>query len=251
MINLLGTIRKLREAPKLEPVTLEIAGREVKLSFRRNAKCKRMVLRLTADGAGAVITLSPRASKAEALRFAETSKPWLIKTMEKRVRPVPFAHAHQILFNGQLHTIVATGGRRGVITYGPEPLTIWVPGDEAHVARRLSDWLKAQANEKLQQTSQDYATAMQTKFRKLTIRDQKSRWGSCSATGDLSYSWRLILAPPEVLDYVAAHEVAHLKEMNHGPSFWRLVVTHCKTAKQARRWLREHGRELHSYGAAI
>ena len=249
MISLLGTIRKLREAPKLDPVILELDGREVKLSFRRNAKCKRMVLRLTADGAGAVITLSPRASNADALRFAESSKPWLIKTMEKRIPPVPFAHDHRVLFNGQLHTIKAIGGRRGLVTYEPEQLLISVPGDAAHVARRLADWLKAQAKEKLQQTSQDYAAAMQTKFRKLTIRDQKSRWGSCSATGDLSYSWRLILAPPEVLDYVAAHEVAHLKEMNHGPRFWRLVVTHCKTAKQARRWLRDYGRELHRYGS--
>ncbi len=251
MISLLGTIRKLREAPKLDPVILEIEGREVKLSFRRNAKCKRMVLRLTADGAGAVITLSPRASKAEALRFAETSKPWLIKTMEKRSLPVPFAHDHKILFQGQLHTIKATGGRRGLIAYEPQELTISVPGDAAHVARRLSDWLKVQAKEKLHQTSQDYAAAMQAKFRKLTIRDQKSRWGSCSATGDLSYSWRLVLAPPEVLDYVVAHEVAHLKEMNHGPRFWRLVVTHCKSAKQARRWLCDHGRELHRYGSSL
>lgn len=249
MIGLLGTIRKLREAPKLEPVSLDLEGREVKLSFRRNAKCKRMVLRLSTDGTGAVITLPPRASKAEALRFAETSKPWLIKTLEKRVPPVLFAHEQQLLFNGQLHTISATGGRRGLIAYDADQLLISVPGDTAHVARRLSDWLKAQAKEKLQKASQDYAVAMQTKFRKLTIRDQKSRWGSCSATGDLSYSWRLILAPPEVLDYVAAHEVAHLKEMNHGPRFWRLVVTHCKTAKQARRWLSEHGRELHRYGA--
>ncbi len=248
MISLLGTIRKLREAPKLDPIILDLEGREVKLSFRRNTKCKRMVLRLTADGAGAVITLSPRTSRAEALRFAETSKLWLIKTMEKRVPPVPFAHDHKILFNGQLHTIKAIGGRRGLIACESDQLAILVPGDASHVTRRLSDWLKVQAKEKLQQASQEYATAMQTKFRKLTIRDQKSRWGSCSATGDLSYSWRLILAPPEVLDYVAAHEVAHLKEMNHGPSFWRLVVTHCKTAKQARRWLRDHGRELHRYG---
>ncbi len=250
MISLLGTLRKLREAPKLEPVTLEIEGREVKLSFRRNARCKRMVLRLTSDGMGAVITLSPRASKVEALRFAETSKPWLIKTMEKRSPSVPFADDHKILFQGQLHIIKATGGRRGLIAYEQNELIISVPGEAAHVSRRLKDWLKAQAQAKLQQASQDYAAAMQAQFRKLTIRDQKSRWGSCSAAGDLSYSWRLILAPPEVLDYVAAHEVAHLKEMNHGPRFWRLVVTHCKTAKQARRWLRDHGRELHRYGVS-
>jgi len=86
---------------------------------------------------------------------------------------------------------------------------------------------------------------METKFSRLTIRDQKSRWGSCSASGALSYSWRLVLAPPSVLDYVAAHEVAHLREMNHGPKFWRLVLTHCAHSRQAKEWLKRNGRELH------
>ena len=249
MISLLGSLAHFRKAPKLEPKTLLVDGEDVPLTFKRNARCKRMVLRLSPDGAGVVMTLSPRTSVAEALRFAETSKSWIAQTMAKRSPRVAFADCNQILFQGQVCTIKATGGRRGLVTYSSEESVIYVPGEVAHLPRRLGDWLKVQAKTKLQEVSQIYAAAMQTKFQKLTIRDQKSRWGSCSATGELSYSWRLILAPPHVLDYVAAHEVAHLKEMNHGPRFWRLVICHCLDAKQARNWLRTHGKELHRYGS--
>lgn len=245
MINLLSSLKLLREAPKPEPSTIDIDGRNIAVAFKRNARCKRMVLRLSVDGAGVVITLPPRASLAAALRFAETSKPWIARTMRGRPQQVTFQHQQTIMFQGVARTIVATGGKRGLITL--TECEVHVPGDAAHVARRLADWLKLQAKTELSKTSKYYASLMQTKFNKLTLRDQTTRWGSCSASGDLSYSWRLVLAPSFVLDYVAAHEVAHLREMNHGPRFWRLVITHCAHAKEARNWLRLHGRELHRY----
>ena len=245
MINLLTSLKLLRERPKPEPSTIEIEGRSMSVAFKRNARCKRMVLRLSADGASVVITLPPRASLATALRFAETSKPWISRTLRGRLPRVQFQHAHTIMFQGAPKTIVETGGKRGLILL--TDTEIHVPGDAAHVPRRLADWLKLQAKVELTKTSQLYAGLMQAKFNRLTLRDQTTRWGSCSATGDLSYSWRLILAPSFVLDYVAAHEVAHLSEMNHGPRFWRLVITHCKHAREARNWLRLHGRELHRY----
>jgi predicted metal-dependent hydrolase len=248
MISLLGSLNALRQAKPPEPRVLTVAGRTLPLSFKRKAKCRRMVLRLTPDGQGIVMTLPNATTLSQALRFAETSIPWIEGALAKRPTTIAFQNDSKILFQGKPCAIKATGGRRGFVTYSSEDASICVPGELAHVPRRLTDWLKAQAKVKLHDVSQNYATAMQTKFRKLTVRDQKSRWGSCSATGDLSYSWRLILAPPEVLDYVAAHEVAHLKEMNHGPRFWRLVITHCKKAKEARSWLRDHGRELHRYG---
>jgi predicted metal-dependent hydrolase len=95
-----------------------------------------------------------------------------------------------------------------------------------------------------------YAARMNVDFASITVRDTSSRWGSCSTTRALSYSWRLIMAPPFVLDYVAAHEVAHLLEMNHGRAFWTLVEAHCARAGEARRWLKAHGRALHRYAAA-
>ncbi len=245
MINLLRGLQALRPVPKLAPKVITINGVDVALTFRRNAQCRRMVLRLTPDGSGVVMTLPPRASEASALRFAESSKDWISKTMEARAPVVSLSDGQSVLFQGTLHNIKATGGKRGVVSIDGE--NIVVPGDAAHVPRRLQDWLKAQAKRELTQASHLYAAAMGAKFRRLTLRDQQTRWGSCSSGGDLSYSWRLILAPPHVLDYVAAHEVAHLLEMNHGPRFWRLVLAHCKNAKESRNWLRLYGRELHRY----
>ena len=246
-MNLLGRLGALRQASHLQPQTILIDGKSCSVQFRQNVKCKRMVLRVTPDGLGVTVTLPPRTSLATTLRFIENSKAWISKMMAGRALPVKFADAQCVSYRGVLHVVRATGGKRGLVTC-MEGLLL-VPGEPLHVARRLKDWLKAQAARELAQVSQSYATAMDAKYRKLTIRDQATRWGSCSATGNLSYSWRLILAPPYVLDYVAAHEVAHLKEMNHSASFWRLVITHCAKAKDAKRWLRDHGRDLHRYGA--
>jgi predicted metal-dependent hydrolase len=245
MINLLRGLQALRHVPKLAPKVITINDVDVVLTFRRNAQCRRMVLRLTPDGSGVVMTLPPRASEASAMRFAESSKDWIAKTMDARAPVVSLSDGQSVLYRGELHAIKAIGGKRGVVAI--ESKDIVVPGDAAHVPRRLQDWLKVQAKRELIQASHFYAAAMDVKFQRLTLRDQHTRWGSCSSGGDLSYSWRLILAPPHVLDYVAAHEVAHLKEMNHGPRFWRLVLAHCKSAKESRNWLRLNGRELHRY----
>jgi predicted metal-dependent hydrolase len=247
MINLLSSFRVLRQAPPLDPRTVVIDGATIVVSFKRNTRCKRMVLRLTPDGNALKVTLPPRVSLGEAVRFVENSKSWIAKTMANRAPRVAFADGQTVLYCGTPHGIQAPGGKRGLIHYAAGIIT--VPGDAAHVSRRLLDWFKSQAKRELTLASQNYANAMGVKYRRLTLRDQNTRWGSCSAAGDLSYSWRLILAPPHVLDYVAAHEVAHLKEMNHGPRFWRLVLTYCKTARESRQWLRTHGRDLHRYGS--
>ena len=96
-----------------------------------------------------------------------------------------------------------------------------------------------------------HARNLGVRARRITLRDQKSRWGSCSSAGQLSFSWRLVLAPPFVLDYVAAHEVAHLAEMNHGPRFWRLVAKTLPAFEEAKVWLRIHGMDLYRYGMEL
>ena len=153
-----------------------------------------------------------------------------------------------IPYRGVPHEIVAAGGSRGAICLDAEPRTIAVPGGAEHLPRRLTDWLKQQAKAELSEATHRYARAMGVKCRRIAIRDQKSRWGSCSSSGEISYSWRLILAPPEVLDYVAAHETAHLKHMDHSPRFWRLVLSHCPDARSAKQWLKRHAADVHRYG---
>jgi predicted metal-dependent hydrolase len=127
--------------------------------------------------------------------------------------------------------------------------SLLVSGDAEHASRRLRDWLMAEARRDLETRVAHHCQHLELAARRIAVRDQKSRWGSCTSDGVLSFSWRLVLAPPLVLDYVAAHEVAHLAEMNHGPRFWRLVKETMPRLDEAKRWLRMNGMGLYRYGA--
>ena len=120
--------------------------------------------------------------------------------------------------------------------------------DTPHVARRVREFLEREARKDLARAVRKYTTALGVTAKRIAVRDTKTRWGSCSAKGCLSFSWRLILAPHYVLDYLAAHEVAHLKEMNHSHRFWRELHRLCPRTEEAERWLKRHGTELHRYG---
>jgi predicted metal-dependent hydrolase len=231
-----------------EPLSLSIDGRAITINLRRHQSAKRMTLRLSPDGEGAVMTIPKRVTRIEAQDFAERSRPWLEKQLARRSPKKSFSNGAVLPLRGEPHALVETGGARGIVQCDAAGRQILVPGASGHVSRRVTDFLKTEAKRDLETASRHYAKLMDAKFSRLTIRDQKSRWGSCSAGGALSYSWRLILAPPQVLDYVAAHEVAHLIEMNHGPRFWRLVLTHCPHARFAKQWLKTNGRDVHSFG---
>jgi predicted metal-dependent hydrolase len=126
-----------------------------------------------------------------------------------------------------------------------------VAGGPAHVNRRINDFLKREAVHHLAQASRRYASELGVAVKRISVRDQSSRWGSCSNTGVLSFSWRLVLAPPFVLDYLAAHEVCHLVELNHSPRFWRLVTRLHPQYERAKTWLDVHGADLHRYGLPV
>jgi hypothetical protein len=153
---------------------------------------------------------------------------------------------------GMPHRIVHRSGERGTVwteTRDSGDKVICVAGDYEFIDRRVHDFLKREARRELHKSAQEYAQALGVRVRRLSIRDQSSRWGSCTSAGSLSFSWRLILAPPFVLDYLAAHEVAHLGHMNHGPRFWNLVERTMPRHEEARSWLRKHGASLHRYGS--
>jgi hypothetical protein len=148
------------------------------------------------------------------------------------------------------HRIVATGRVRGRVEIGNvdgQPV-VFVPGDAAHQARRLQDWLTEEALADCEARTAVHARRLGVTVRAVKMRSQSSRWGSCSSSGNINYNWRLILAPPHVLDYVAAHEVAHLVEMNHSAAFWATVKRTLPDMEKGRAWLKAHGRKLMSYG---
>jgi len=162
----------------------------------------------------------------------------------------PFTHGTVLPLRGREYRIEHRRGMRGTVwleIHAHEHL-LCVAGEEAHVPRRVRDYLKREAKHDLVAASHAAARALGVRFKRVSVRDQTSRWGSCSSTGVLSYSWRLIFAPPIVLEYLAAHEVAHLIEMNHSRRFWRLVEHVCPHLDRAKAWLDAHGTDLHRYG---
>ncbi len=234
------------EAPA--PATLTLDGRDVPVRYRRNPRAQRIIMRMDKTGRGIVLTVPDGTSHARAHEFARSQSGWIWQRLDATgsTDDAKSLAGTSIVVRGANHVIVAAEGR-GVpvhIRDFPEP-SLMVRGEPEHMARRITDFLKREAKADLERTSRAYADAMGVTFKTVSVRDTTSRWGSCSSTGTLSYSWRLILAPPRVLDYVAAHEVAHLREMNHGPDFWELVYRHCPHTEMARKWLRKNGHTLH------
>jgi predicted metal-dependent hydrolase len=219
--------------------------------LRRHRQARRYTLSIRAATREVVLTMPPRGSLKEAKEFAEKHGGWIAARLGRLPEPAPFAHGTIVPLRGVPHRIVHRRHTRGVVwteTDSQGGRLICVAGDTAHVNRRVDAFLKREARRDLDAASKRYAEKIGARIKRVTVRDQSSRWGSCSTTGVLSYSWRLILAPAFVLEYLAAHEVAHLIEMNHSPKFWRLLARLSPSMERAKTWLDVHGTDLHRYG---
>jgi predicted metal-dependent hydrolase len=192
-----------------------------------------------------------RSSVRSAREFAERHAAWIGARLARLPQPVAFEPFSVTPLRGIDHTIIHRPGARGVVWVensesGP---MICVAGELAHVGRRISDFLKREARRDLESAVGRHCKALGVEARRLTLRDTTSRWGSCSSTGALNFSWRLILAPSFVLDYLAAHEVAHFIHMNHSPAFWKVTRRLFPETDRAETWLKHHGAGLHRFGA--
>jgi predicted metal-dependent hydrolase len=220
--------------------------------LRRHRQARRYTLRIDAAAREVVLTMPPRGNVREARDFAQKHGAWIAARLKRLPQAAPFAHGTEVPFRGNPHRIVHRRGARGTVwtaTDDDGSLLLCVAGDAPHINRRVGDYLRRAAAHDLNAAARRYADELGVGIKRISIRDQSSRWGSCSNTGVLSFSWRLILAPPFVLDYLAAHEVAHLVELNHSPRFWRLVERIYPDFERAKVWLEVHGTDLHRYGA--
>jgi len=215
----------------------------VALTLRRSARAKRISLRVSGLDGRVTLTLPSHVPEREALQFAHEKAAWLRRQLSGRPEHVAVCHGVELPIEGR-PLLITPGAGRLVYQAGDKVI---VPGALERVAIRLQAYLKTRARDRLATASDHYAGLLGRGYTRVTLRDTRSRWGSCSAQGALNYSWRLIMAPPEVLRYVAAHEVAHLQEMNHSPSFWALVEELMPEYPAPRRWLRENGAGLHKY----
>lgn len=247
------SLRSLLYRRPTEPQAIEVALDDAicLVRLRRHRQARRYTLRVQAATREVVLTLPPRGSVKEAKAFAHKHGAWIIARLRRLPEAVPFAHGTIVPLRGVPHRIVHRRAARGTVWTEVDERgnrLLCVAGEAPHVARRVTDYLKREARRDLDAASRRYASLLGVPIRRITVRDQTSRWGSCSTTGALSYSWRLVFAPPYVLDYLAAHEVAHLVEMNHSPRFWRLVKRLYPNLDRAKVWLDVHGADLHRYG---
>ncbi|MBL1234317.1 MAG: M48 family metallopeptidase [Rhodobiaceae bacterium] len=232
---------------------IDIDGRHVPVKIRHHPRARRYVLKIDLTRGEVCITAPKRGSHKHAVAFAQSHSKWIGERLAEIPSTVGFCEGAEIPFQGRAHIIRHVDQKRGVIHLGaptdegglPE---ILVPGDPNFLARRMADWLRAQAKQELSLRVAHHASALDVRPARITIRDQSSRWGSCSQSRTLSFSWRLILTPPDVLDYVAAHEVAHLMHMDHSKSFWKCLAGLYPNYRPAVKWLEEQGPSLHRYG---
>lgn len=213
----------------------------VEVTLRRSARATRFSLRVSRVDGRVTLSLPSRAREHEALAFLKAQEGWLRNTLARLPRTDAIGLGSRLPVEGQsLHLAPGTG--RSLRVEGDHLL---IPGDPAQAGPRVQAWLKALARDRLVQASDHYAAQIGRRVSRVSLRDTRSRWGSCTAEGALMYSWRLIMAPPPVLRYVAAHEVAHLVEMNHSPRFWAVVDRLYPGWEAQRAWLRTHGSALH------
>ena len=224
---------------------LEVAGQRVPLLLVRNARARRYVLRLRPDGT-ARVTVPRGGSFSEARRFANRNLAWLEAQLKRPPAhpptPLEWRPGSEVLFRGELARLEVEVNGEQTIHLGLEKLTVTnLTGD---LRPAIEGHLRRLAERELPLRVLEFAASHQLSVRRVTVRNQRTRWGSCSRRGTISLNWRLIQTPPFVCDYIILHELMHLREMNHSPRFWRQVETVCPGYRTAEQWLKQHSRLL-------
>lgn len=214
---------------------------EIEIALRRNARARRMTLRVSSFDGRVTMTVPKRASLRDAERFAEEKAGWIAAALDRRPEETVVGPGALVPVEGLLRR-VRPERRRGIALYEEE-----IRAPAGREGSSIRAWMTALARERIAGAVDRHAAALGHKPGRITLRDTRSRWGSCSYEGNLNFSWRLIMAPPEALDYVAAHEVAHLAHMDHSPAFWAAVARLMPDFEGPRRWLRTEGGALHRY----
>jgi predicted metal-dependent hydrolase len=245
----------IADSPQL---ILNHGGETIVVTLRRLPSARRFTLRVRFAARDAVLTMPQRASLREARVFAERHSAWIAARLNRLPAVIPFEDGAVAPLRGVDHLLMHLPGARGVVWSGlldrlgvddGPAHALYVAGAAEHVQRRVCDFLKREARRDLEAAVASHTQSLGLPARSVGLRDPVSRWGSCSAAGSLNFSWRLIMAPPFVLNYLAAHEVAHLVHLDHSPRFWALAHKLCGEVDRAEAWLSAQGSQLHKYGA--
>jgi predicted metal-dependent hydrolase len=221
---------------------LPVEGALARVDFRRSTRAKRISLKIDAASGAVVITLPSRASRGAGLQLLRAHEAWVARRLAELPGAVPFRPGAIVPVNGKPHVIVpAPEGHGGAWIEQDE---IRVAGAPEFLARRVNDYLRRLARDRLGALAVEKARTVALVPRSVRVKDTRTRWGSCAPDGTLAFCWRLILAPEFVQDYVVGHEVAHLQHMNHGRHFWNLAERLTPHRSAATAWLSRNGQAL-------
>ena len=247
MLSRLSFLQKPQRPSDPKTRTVDVAGRSVPLTIRPDARARRITLRIDPGGQSLKLTVPKGLKEREIQDFLNRHQGWLMTKLARFPTTNAVVEGRYIQIRGVAHRIERTGKLRGLTetTEKDGEKVLLVGGAEDHLARRIRDFLKVEARKDLDLLARRHAAAIGRKVNSITLKDTKSRWGSCSHDGNLSFSWRIVMAPDHVIDYLAAHEVAHLAEMNHSDRFWAICEDLCPHSDEAKRWLERNGAMLH------
>ncbi|MBV9250991.1 MAG: M48 family metallopeptidase [Acetobacteraceae bacterium] len=225
-----------------ESELFELPSGPARIEWRRNARARRISLRVDPCGGAIIVTLPPRAGRNAGMALLMNHADWVADKLAALPDAVQFVDGASVPICGDPHRIRHTPHARG---------GAWLHESEVHVAgrpefirRRIVDMLRGEAKRRFSSLVASKSAPLGLQARRIIVKDTRSRWGSCAPDGTLAFSWRLVMAPEFVQDYVAAHEVAHLKHMNHGKRFWTLVDRLTPHTSKAVPWLRTEGARL-------
>jgi predicted metal-dependent hydrolase len=244
MLNL--SPNRLKAEERVRAALLEISPH---LHLKVSPRARRLALRLDSTGRKVNLVVPPRASLDKATQFAFLHQDWIKEQLSTTPEHIAFTDGILIPVMGldrTLRIIRDPAHKRTSIELSENEITVHTNKDDP--STRLIRFLKEEAKKQLEILSREKAALIGKKIAGINVRDTKSRWGSCSADGNLSFSWRLVFAPAEAFDYVVAHEIAHLVHMNHGPKFWALCAELCSDYGKGKRWMRTNGQLLMRYG---
>jgi predicted metal-dependent hydrolase len=248
-------LRFFRTQPAADSSELRLthAGETIVVALRRLPTARRYTLRVRFAARDAVLTMPQRGTLRDARAFAERHAAWIAARLNRLPDVIPFVDGAVAPLRGVDHLLAHRPDARGVVWSEPRAgdgprRALCVAGAAEHMPRRVEDYFKREARRDIEEAVARHASNLGLATPSVGLRDPVSRWGSCSSSGSLNFSWRLILAPPFVLDYLAAHEVAHLVHLDHSPRFWALAHEMCEHVDRAESWLTSQGSHLHKYG---
>lgn len=240
-VAMAGQIRAVRSACSIDE-TVIVAGVTASVCWRRSSRARRVALRVDPQAGTIVITLPVRGSRRVGLALLRTHEEWVAQRLSNLPAPIVIAAGNSIPVCGESHLIEYDPAHRGRATIRDR--RIRVSGQPEFHARRVRDALHILATERFTHLASMKAEQISQRPRQVKVKDTRSRWGSCTANGVLMFSWRLIMAPEFVQDYVIAHEVAHLRYMNHALPFWKLTEELTIYREEATNWLTSNGASL-------